>query len=282
MLSEYTILQSQLSAAEQRYDAAVRQYNALTGTSSETEQSVAAANLAVAQAQFADAQAEWERVQANPVPKGYDEELALRENDLELAKIASEETKVSVANVESSIADAQIVAPFDGVVDKLILADGRAVEAFRVYSEVADITALDLSASLTSDEMKDLEVGMEVTAELINRPGEQFTGTIRFLPYGLSMDATEEEKTTRITLDIDPEEAGLDSGDLMRVTIVLEQKDDVLWLPPQAIRVFEGRRFVVVQEEGFQQRIDITIGIEGDDRIEIEEGLEEGQIVISP
>ena len=68
----------------------------------------------------------------------------------------------------------------------------------------------------------------------------------------------------------------------MRVTVVLEQKDDVLWLPPQAIRTFEGRKFVVVQADGYQQRVDVTIGIEGDDRVEIEDGLEEGQTVVSP
>ena len=275
-------LQAQLSAAEQRYDAAVRQYNAMTGTASETEQGIAAADLFVAQAQLADAQSDWARVQENPVPKGFDEELALRENELELAKISLEETNISVADIKSSIANAQIVAPFDGEVTSLRLADGRSVEAFKVYSVVADMNSLDLSANLTSEEMQDLEVGMPVVAELANRPGETFTGSIRYLPYGLSVDATEDEKMTRIALDIDTADAGLDAGDLMRVTVVLAQKFDVLWLPPQAIRAFEGRKFVVVQEEGFQQRVDITIGIEGDDRIEIEEGLEEGQIVVSP
>ena len=68
----------------------------------------------------------------------------------------------------------------------------------------------------------------------------------------------------------------------MRITIVIEKRPDTLWLPPQAIRVFEGRRFVVVQEEGFQQRVDIKMGIEGEDRVEILEGLEEGQVVVSP
>ena len=54
----------------------------------------------------------------------------------------------------------------------------------------------------------------------------------------------------------------------------------MLWLPPQAIRTFEGRRFVVVQDGDAQLRVDVTIGIESDDRVEIEEGLTEGQTVI--
>ncbi len=208
--------------------------------------------------------------------------MALKENELELAKISFDETKISVADIESAIADAQIVAPFDGEVTSLRLSDGRSVEAFNVYSIVSDMNSLDLSANLTSDEMQDLEVGMMVITELVNRPGQSFSGAIRYLPFGLPADATEDEKSTRISLDVNPEELGLNSGDLMRVTVVLKDKEDVLWLPPQAIRTFEGRRFVVVQEDGFQQRVDIKIGIEGDDRIEILEGLEEGQIVVSP
>jgi multidrug efflux pump subunit AcrA (membrane-fusion protein) len=67
------------------------------------------------------------------------------------------------------------------------------------------------------------------------------------------------------------------------VNVVLERKDDVLWLPPQAIRTFEGRKFVVVQEEGeAQRRVDVKVGIESEDRVEIEEGLTEGQVVIGP
>ena len=144
------------------------------------------------------------------------------------------------------------------------------------------MNSLELSASLTSEDMQYLEEGMLVTTNLSSRPGETYSGEIRYLPYGLPADEIEDDKTTRITLDVGSEELALEKGDLMRVTVILEQKDDVLWLPPQAIRTFEGRRFVVVQADGFQQRVDVTIGIEGNDRTEIEAGLEEGQIVVSP
>ncbi len=66
----------------------------------------------------------------------------------------------------------------------------------------------------------------------------------------------------------------------MRITAVLERKDDVLWLPPQAVRTFEGRKFVVVREGEGQLRVDVKIGIESEGGVEIEEGLTEGQIVI--
>ena len=44
--------------------------------------------------------------------------------------------------------------------------------------------------------------------------------------------------------------------------------------------MFEGRRFVVLKEDDIQRRVDVKAGIETQERVEIEEGLEEGQVVI--
>ena len=39
-----------------------------------------------------------------------------------------------------------------------------------------------------------------------------------------------------------------DVGDRMNYTVVIEERDDVLWLPQSAIRQFSGRNFIVVQQ----------------------------------
>jgi hypothetical protein len=39
---------------------------------------------------------------------------------------------------------------------------------------------------------------------------------------------------------------------------------------------------VVVQDGESQRRVDVKVGIESTDRVEIEEGLTEGQIVVGP
>jgi multidrug efflux pump subunit AcrA (membrane-fusion protein) len=126
---------------------------------------------------------------------------------------------------------------------------------------------------------------MAVTIEPADQPGETIGGSIRRLPYisgRSSTDAEDDDSSTRVTLEVAAQELGLESGDLMTVTAVIQQKDDVLWLPPQAIRNFEGRSFVVVQDGEIQRRVDVVIGIEGDGRTEIKEGLLEGQLVVAP
>ena len=273
-------LQSQLSAAQDAYDAAVRRYNGLAGTGNPYEQEVAASVLASAQARLEDAQAKLELILSG---LGYPQELALKQNDVELAQITLEESKLSIQDLEQNISDASMIAPFDGIVYTLRIAPGRNATAYQVYAVVADMKELEVRADLSTTDLSDLEEGMAVTVALANRPSETYTGYIRRLPKLSASQASEEEdKSTRIALDVDPNEVGLEDGNLMRVTVVLEYKDDVVWLPPQAIRTFEGRKFVVVQEGDVQVRIDIKVGIESKDRVEILEGLEEGQIVISP
>jgi len=277
-------LKSALSAAQQQYDRAVANYNALTGTGSASEQARAAADLAVAQAQFAAAQAEWERVQVDPVPLGYPEERQQQENQLELAQIALAEAQLSVTDLEQAIAAATLVAPFDGEILRINFLEGRPVTAYTPLVVVADLSALEISADLTLEELEGVEAGMPVVAEFVTTPGTPLTGVVRQLPYlsGDDLGLDEADQTTRITLDTSLEELGAKVGDLMRLTITLDQKADVLWLPPRAIRTFDGRQFVVVQEGDYQQRVDVKLGIEGADRIEILEGLTAGQMVISP
>jgi len=191
-----------------------------------------------------------------------------------------------VKTLQSQLSDAQLVAPFDGQVMSLSITEGRSVEAYREVAILADPNQLEISADLTDRVLTDLAEGMPVTAALVSRPDETFAGEIRRLPYPYGgggrqgTDTQDEDKSTRVAIDSSSTSAQYEDGDLVRVTVVLERKSDVLWLPPQAIRTFNGRKFVVVQEGDGQRRVDVKIGIESEDRVEIEEGLQEGQIVI--
>jgi hypothetical protein len=69
---------------------------------------------------------------------------------------------------------------------------------------------------------------------------------------------------------------------MVSVNLVLEHEEDVLWLPLQAVREFEGRYFVIVRDGDLERRVDVGVGIVGEDRIEITAGLTDGQVVVAP
>lgn len=216
---------------------------------------------------------------------------------LRLADIAREVDPILMNNVEKArlnlerisdrVANGRIVAPFDGMILSLSLSVGRSVEEFRPVVVLADPVDLEVSADLISNQLQDLEEMMPVNVLLMGRPGDPVVGSIRRLPYpygsgGGGTTVEELDKSTRIQLAVPAADAGMRLGDLVRVSAQLEHKQNVLWLPPQAIRVFDGRRFVVMVRDDQEQRVDVKVGIETIERVEIMEGLAAGDVVIGP
>jgi len=205
-----------------------------------------------------------------------------REVDPQLAK-AVDRAQLTVDRLNSFIEDTRVYAPISGQVTSISLREGNTAEGFRTVVVIADDTNLVIAAEPLSTQMQKLSEGMEVSIALSAYPGKELTGVIAQLPYpygggGGTADIQDQDKRTLMTFD--PEDLDLRSGDLVRVTVILERKADVLWLPPAAIRTFSGRKFVVIEEDGRQRRVDVTIGIESADRVEIVEGVEEGQVVV--
>jgi hypothetical protein len=165
------------------------------------------------------------------------------------------------------------------------LTPGQAVTAYGPVSTIADTTNLEVSADLVSNQMEDISEGMNAVIFLTSRPGVTLKGAVRQLPYpygsgGRGQTVEDMDKSTRVTIETKPGDTAFELGDLVRVTVELERKDNVLWVPPQAIRLFDGRRFAVLQDGDLQRRVDVTVGIETPDRVEIKTGLDEGQTVV--
>ena len=254
--------------------------------------------LAVAQANLEMAQIRLDSLRSESAPDKtaialQEMQIELHQLDLErLAKgieplLISDVTRaeLNVSKLQADIAESQVIASFDGKLLSFSLTPGQAVEAYRPVASLADITGLEVSADLISNQLQDLAEGLPSRIMLVSRPGVELTGAIRRLPYpygsgGKGTTVEELDKSTRITINESPAEAGFELGDLVRVTVELERKDDVLWLPPQALRMFEGRRFAVLKDGDLQRRVDVIVGITTLERVEIEEGLEEGQVVI--
>ncbi len=245
-------------------------------------------NLEVAEAQYQD-------VLNDRTRNGYEIELA--QQDLDLTTMALGEVEVglditqtllSLQRLKDQLNDALIVAPFDGVILQISVVDGKEVQGYKELMTLADLSALEISADLDDTEMSELTEGMPIVAEFVNKPGKEIQGVIRRLPYPYGSTkplegSDDEDKSTRITL-LNAEEADYeyDVGDMLRITIELERSENALRLPAQAVRTFEGRTFVVIQQEGGQRRMDVRLGIQSAEWVEILDGLQEGEVVIAP
>lgn len=226
--------------------------------------------------------------------RSYDIDMKLQAYEVELAQIALEETKLQNKNLTTAISDAQITATIDGKVLSMSALEGQETRAFSPMITIGDDSVLEFGATLTTTQMQDLGEGMAATIELTSRPGEKIKGKVRTLPYPFGTGGSKQtgssqagagkstDTTTRVTADDPAVMKSFRLGDLVTVTVIRESRQNVLWLPPAAIRTFEGRNFVVIKTEGLPKRQDVKIGIKNEERVEIIDGLQEGQVVVAP
>jgi multidrug efflux pump subunit AcrA (membrane-fusion protein) len=234
--------------------------------------------VADAEAALQQAQSDYEQAVANADPESY---------TMKLAALDLEQAEMDIQDLQDQIATAQLVAPFSGQILSLNIQSGDAAQAYSTVGVLADPDALEITAELGSEELSQMALGQEAVISLRNRPGETFQGTVRQLPYpygGTTVDTGDDDTAVHIAIEGEAApSAGVDMalGELATVSIVLQEKDDVLWLPPAAIRTYQGRDFVVVQlADGSQKRVDVLLGITTDERVEITAGLEEGQTIV--
>ena len=191
-----------------------------------------------------------------------------------------EAARLELARLEAEAVRSQLIAPFDGQIFFLAIRPGSEVRAFQPIATIGNPETLEITAELSEQQLLDVTIGMTATLEIANRPGDFGAAVVSRLPRTTG-PAEDQDPTLHLEL-LDAEGLSLQIDDAVRVTIVVEQVRNALWLPPQAVRTFEGRRFVVVQDGTTQRRVDVVIGVQGEERIEIISGIEEGQVVIAP
>ena len=108
--------------------------------------------------------------------------------------------------------------------------------------------------------------------QVINQPDTAVQCVVRRMP----ISAQDADQTTRVAATL----PNVAEGQLIDIQMPLQVSQNVLWLPPAAIRTFQSRTFVVLQTPDGPRSVDVVLGLQTTDRVEIKSGLKEGDVVI--
>jgi HlyD family secretion protein len=256
--------------AKREMDRLFAIYNWLLLPATPNELAQADADLALAEAEYEAALRSWELLKDGPTERA----VLLAE-----AKVTDAEATLAIA--QKALANIELRAPFAGEVLSINLSPGTQVTAFRAVLTLADPNELEITAFPTQEELRDLGVGQAAVLQLSSRPGEDLPAQVVQVPVaGAGQDEEADRQDQAVHIQLQDPGIPLTLNEAVTLTIELETRQDVLWLPPAALRTFQGREFVFVEENGVQRRVDVILGLRGPDRIEIVSGLTEGQVVI--
>jgi HlyD family secretion protein len=286
-------LLSDYAAAQQQYDAAVRQLNGLQGTASATDIAQLESDLATAQAQLSDAQRQWERVKDGPSQA----EIATLEAKLADAQRQWERVKdgpapddvaaaqARVAAAQATINQAHITAPFAGEITQVSSTPGDQVSANTPAFRLDDLSRLLVDVPASEVDINQIQAGQPVTLTFdsilnaaTNQPkeyhgkvaevatvGEQDQGVVNFT---VTVELTNADQLVK---------PGMTAG----VEITVNQLNNVLLIPNQAVRTLNGERVVYVQRGAVPTAVPVTLGSSSDTYSQLlDSNLQAGDLIV--
>ncbi|HML20507.1 MAG TPA: biotin/lipoyl-binding protein [Aggregatilinea sp.] len=280
----------QLESAQRSLDDANRSYlEAL----SHPENPASSADSAYQQVQSAQQQLDSAQISYSSAAQSYSNyeiQLEQQENAVLQAELALERAiadasagvsdesvrsaQLNIDQINEDIANASLYAPIDGVVLQVNIATGDSVQAYSTVIVIGLPEPKEVIASLALTDANNLAVGMTGTCQVMNQPATAVGCAVRRIP----LNSSDADQTTRVAASLE----GVADNQLIEVDIPLEVREDVLWLPPSVIRTFQNRTFVVLQTADGPQTVDVELGLQTDDRVEIVSGVQEGDVVVAP
>lgn len=174
--------------------------------------------------------------------------------------------------------DAQIIAPIDGVVTQV---NGEVGENVTGVENTIVLIApkLKIKANVSETDITKVKVNDTISMTLDAFPMDDvFQGKV------VDIDPAETVVQGviyyQITALFDYDNPDIKAGMTVNLDILANKKENVLTISPQAVSYKENKPFVRLLIMGIPQDKSIKMGLEGNDTVEVTEGLQEGQEVI--
>ena len=197
---------------------------------------------------------------------------------LDLAKAQYSQAEARLDELKINLANTSITSPVAGFIAARVLDPGAWVTPSSAFISVVDIGVVRLVANIVEKDLRRISTGMKATVEVDAFPGEKFEARIAHVAPVLD-PAT---RTAQIEVEIDNSKLRLKPGMYARVTFTVEEKQNTLVVPANAIVDLNGKKGVFLPDEGDVAKFrPITIGMVDARHVEVSEGLAEGVRVVT-
>jgi membrane fusion protein, multidrug efflux system len=204
------------------------------------------------------------------------QQLQVAENGARQSYRSLEAARARVALAAKAAADTAVRAPFDGLVAERAVSVGDYVTRGNRVATVVSIDPLRIELTVPEQSVSLVKVGQPVRLTVDAYPGEEFTGTVRFVSPSLSTDqrALTVEAVTRNA------DGRLKPGMFATAQIQQPAAAPALLVPADAVETIAGTsRAYLVKNGHIEEHIVTLAGSVGQDLVEVTSGLAAGDQV---
>lgn len=197
---------------------------------------------------------------------------------VDLAKAQYAQSQARLDELKINLANTVITSSVNGFVGKRTLDPGAWVTPNSAFISVVDIGIVRLVANVVEKDLRRITSGAHADVEVDAYPGEKFTGRVAHVAPVLD-PAT---RTAQIEVEIQNSNYRLKPGMYAKVRFTVEQRDNTLVVPANAVVDVNGDRGVFLPGDGEVAKFQpVEIGLTDKDLVEVSSGLAEGDRVVT-
>ncbi len=233
---------------------------------------------AIWRAELAEAEARFALSERN-----YDRAVDLLQKNVGTARtrdeaLAERETARAVLGLARARLDkTAIEAPFAGILGLRKVSVGEYVTPGQALINLENIQPIKADFRIAERHLQRLRPGQPVRVAVESLPGQTFEGEI----IAIDPEVDPESRSVAIRAQVQNEERLLRPGQFTRVNVVIEQRENAILVPEQALVPLGGDTFVFKVVDGTATLTQVRVGQRRDGRAEIVSGLAPGDVVVS-
>ena len=211
--------------------------------------------------------------------------ISKRSVDESAANLEVAQAKLSLSQATAS--RLKIIAPFDGMTGIRTVNVGDYLKDGGDIVNIEDIAAVFVDFRLPERFQSKVKKGQQAQVDMDALPGRKFTAVIQAIDPLLDANG----RSVGVRACIDNRQNQLRPGMFARVNTVFSEREKAIVVPEEAIVPQAGKQFVIKLLDGADkgtdketkttQRVEVKVGIRRPGKVEILEGLAEGDEIVT-
>lgn len=261
-----TSLEQQISTAKQNIDKLQVQYD--NEKDNYDKQQILYNSDVISKKDFDEAAAKYDSASID-LKAAVDNYESLQNNQgpesIKAAQNAIESRKAGLETAQIQADDATVKAPISGIVSVKDVEVGKLASAQSGSVTIIDNSKLTVQVTVPDKIVGRLKVGQSIPIAVNALDGKKITGTIDTI----SPNTDSKDKSYIVKINIENSDDNIKCGMFVKVYLEAENKDNILIVPNEAIKVENGVNYLYTVENNKIKKIGVETGISNDKSTEI-------------
>ncbi len=205
------------------------------------------------------------------------QEYLAAETQLSQRKLDYDNRQEAFKNLQLQLNWTKIRSLAEGYITERLIEVGDKVNANQQVYTIEDFSPLLIRVFVPSADSIKLTPGMiaEITTDILK--GSIFMGNVKLINPRIDVQSG----TVKVTIEAYDETLRMKPGMFVETRIIIGQKENILVIPRKSILYKQNKTFVFVLNQMQVEQREITIGLLEEDMVEIVDGLEEGDVIVT-